>query len=338
MLRVAILDDYAGLALDSADWSQLEGLAEITVLREHVPATCVAETLGAFDVLCTMRERMAMPAQFFAALPRLKLVTIVGRGLGNLDLDAATRAGVAIVHPGFEFGGPEAARSVHATPELAWGLVLSAVRHIALEDRRVRDGLWQGTTGTILHGRTLGLLGLGNAGRLVARYGAAFGMEVIAWSQNLTSERAREGGAVRVERDELFARSDVVSIHLQLSERTRGLVGAEELALMKPGAVLVNTSRGPIVDESALVRALEEGRLGGAGLDVFDEEPLAAEHPLCRLPNVTLTPHLGYATREILSLFYSDMPEAVAAFARGAPVRVLNPEALADPLRATLPG
>jgi len=334
MLQVGILDDYAGLALESADWAQLDGLAEITVLREHVPATEIAARLGRFDVLCTMRERMAMPRAFFGALPRLKLVTIVGRSLGNLDAEAATEHGVAVVHPGFDFGGPEAARSVHATPELAWGLVLSAVRHIAAEDRRVRQGLWQGTVGTILHGRTLGLLGLGNAGRLVAGYGAAFGMEVIAWSQNLTDEAAQAGGATRVERDALFARSDVLSIHLQLSERTRGLVGAPELARMKPGAVLINTSRGPIVDEAALVRALSDGMLGGAGLDVFGEEPMPADHPLCCLPNVTLTPHLGYATREIMRLFYSDMPEAVAAFARGAPSRVVNPAALTHPRHA----
>ncbi len=327
MLKVAILDDYAGVARDSADWSLLDGLAEIEVFREHLSEDQAADVLQPFDVLCTIRERMALPRRLFERLPNLKLVTIIGTSLPNLDMEAATEHGVLIVHPDPDW--PKAATIFNATPELTWGLVIATVRHLAHEERRMREGLWQSSVGIVLAGRTLGLLGLGNIGRRMAEYGRVFGMDVIAWSENLTQNAAAEVGVRRVGKDELFAQADILSIHLKLSERSRGLVTARELGLMKPTAYLVNTSRGPIVDEAALIAALTERRIAGAGLDVFDAEPPPADHPLRRLDNVTLTPHLGYVTRETLAAFYGDMPAAIAAFARGAPVRVINPAALA---------
>ncbi|MGA2343900.1 MAG: NAD(P)-dependent oxidoreductase, partial [Steroidobacteraceae bacterium] len=227
-----------------------------------------------------------------------------------------------------DFQSAAFAKTANATPELAWGLMIATVRHIAHEDRRMREGGWQSSVGVILAGRTLGLLGLGRIGRRMAEYGRAFGMEVIAWSQNLAAEAASAVGVRRVEKDDLFRSADILSIHLQLSDRTRGLVTARELALMKAAAYLVNTSRGPIVDEAALIASLREGRLAGAGLDVFDVEPLPLDHPWRSLANVTLTPHLGYVTSETLRAFYSDMPEAIAAFASGTPIRVANPDVL----------
>lgn len=329
MLKVALLDDYAGMALASADWSTLEDLAEIHVFGEHLSEAQAVELLQPFDVLCTIRERMALPRPLFERLPNLKLVTIIGTSLPNLDMDAATEHGVLIVHPDPE--RPRSAATMNATPELAWGLLIATVRHFAVEQRRLREGLWQNTVGTVLAGRTLGLLGLGNIGQRMARYGQAFDMEVIAWSQNLTAEAAADIGVRRVEKDELFAKADILSIHVRLSDRTRSLVAARELALMKPTATLINTARGPIVEEEALIVALTERRIAGAGLDVFDMEPLPPDHPLRMLDNVTLTPHLGYVTGETLAAFYGDIPDAIAAFARGAPIRVINREALDHP-------
>lgn len=326
MLQIAILDDYAGVALESADWNRLDTLAEITVFDRHLTEDEAVEALAPFDVLCTIRERMALPRRLFESLPRLKLVTIIGRSLANLDSEAATDNGVLLVHT--DFGRPEFAAVGSATPELAWGLVIATVRHLGPEHQRMVEGGWQHTAGMVLEGRTLGLLGLGNTGKRMAHYGRAFGMDVIAWSENLTDDAAAAEGVRRVGKDELFAESDVLSIHTRLSDRTRGLVGARELALMRPSAHLVNTSRGPIVDENALVDALCDRRLAGAGLDVFDDEPPAADHPLRSLDNVTLSPHLGYVTRESLAAFYGDMPEAIAAYAAGAPIRVVNTEAL----------
>jgi phosphoglycerate dehydrogenase-like enzyme len=325
MLKIAILDDYAHAALASADWAQVPD-AEITVFDRHLGEEEAASVLQPFDVLCTVRERMALPRSLFARLPKLKLVTIVGMSLPNLDMEAATEHGVLVVHP--DFDAPAFATVSNATPELTWGLMIATVRHITHEERRMRAGGWQGTVGLILAGRTLGLLGLGTIGRRMAEYGRVFGMNVIAWSQNLTAEAAAASGVERVEKDDLFRRADILSIHVRLGERTRGLVGARELALMKPDAYLVNTSRGPIVEEAALIAALKEGRLAGAGIDVYDAEPPAADHPFRTMDTVTLTPHLGYATRETFRAFYGGMPEAIAAFAAGAPIRVLNPGAL----------
>jgi len=280
-------------------------------------------------VVCTLRERMAFPRTLIERLPNLKLITIVGRSLPNLDLAAASDHGVLVSHS--DFASPRFRSVRDATPELAWGLMIAAVRNLGEEHRRVRDGGWQTTTGVTLSGKTIGLLGLGRVGKRMAGYAKAFGMQAIAWSQNLTEEAAAAVGASRVEKATLLRESDVVSVHLVLSERTRGLIGAPELALMKPTAYLINTSRGPIVDEAALIAALETGRIAGAGLDVYDVEPLPPDHPLRRLPNATLTPHLGYVTREMLSAFYADTVDAVVAWLDGTPVRVANPEALRRP-------
>ncbi len=280
-------------------------------------------------MVCTLRERMAFPRTLIERLPNLKLITIVGRSLPNLDLAAASDHGVLVSHS--DFASPRFRSVRDATPELAWGLMIAAARNLGEEHRRMRDGGWQTTTGVTLSGKTIGLLGLGRVGKRMAGYAKAFGMQAIAWSQNLTEEAAAAVGASRVEKATLLRESDVVSVHLVLSERTRGLIGAPELALMKPTAYLINTSRGPIVDEAALIAALETGRIAGAGLDVYDVEPLPTDHPLRRLPNATLTPHLGYVTREMLSAFYADTVDAVVAWLDGTPVRVANPEALRRP-------
>src|ERR1700731_1177836 len=254
MLRIALLDDYANVALKSADWSVLKGKAEITVFDRHLSEDEAASLLKPFDVLCTIRERMSLPRSLFARLPNLKLVTIIGMSLPNLDMNAATEHGVVVAHS--NFANPIYAGVFNATPELTWGLMIAVVRHFDPESRRLRSGGWQSTVGTILAGRTLALLGLGRIGKRMAAYGRAFDMPVIAWSQNLTEEAAAAVGARRVEKDELFRLADVLSIHVQLSERTRSLVTARELALMKPGAYLINTSRGPIVVEADLIAAL----------------------------------------------------------------------------------
>lgn len=324
MPKVAILDDYAGVALQVADWSAVQKRAEVTVFGRHLTEDEAADALRPFDVVCTLRERMAFPRTLIERLPHLKLITIVGRSLPNLDMAAAGEHGVLIAHS--DFAHPRFRSMRDATPELAWGLMIATVRNLADEHRNMRDGGWQTSAGMTLSGKTLGLLGLGRVGRRMAEYATAFGMEVVAWSQNLTEQAAASAGARRVEKAALFESADVVSIHLVLSERTRGLVGAAELALMKPHAYLINTSRGPIVDEAALVAALETGRIAGAGLDVYDTEPLPKDHRLRLLPNVTLSPHLGYVTREMLGAFYSDTVESVAAWLDGEPIRIANPE------------
>jgi phosphoglycerate dehydrogenase-like enzyme len=326
MPQVAILDDYAGLALELADWTSVQSRSDITVFNRHLSEEDAVDALHPFQVICTVRERMALPRTLIERLPNLKLITIVGKSLPNLDMAAATEHGVLVAHS--DFAHPRFRTVRDATPELAWGLMIATVRNLAEEHRRMREGGWQSTVGVTLSGKTLGLLGLGRTGKRMAEYGGAFGMEVIAWSQNLTEETAAAVGARRVEKSALFQQSDVVSIHLVLSDRTRGLVGETELALMKPDAFLVNTSRGPIVDERALMAALQAGRIAGAGLDVFDIEPLPSDHPLRLLPNVTLSPHLGYVTRETLAAFYADTAEAVLAWLDGTPIRIANPEAL----------
>ena len=314
------------MALGLADWSPVQNRAGVTVFDRHLSEGEAVDALRPFDVVCTLRERMAFPRTLIERLPNLKLITIVGRSLPNLDMAAASEHGVLVVHS--DFAGPRFRSVRDATPEFAWGLMIATVRNLAEEHRRMRDGGWQTTTGMTLSGKTLGLLGLGRVGKRMAGYAKAFGMQSVAWSQNLTEEDAAVAGARRVEKGALFRESDVVSVHLVLSQRTRGLVGAAELALMKPTAYLINTSRGPIVDEAALIAALDTGRIAGAGLDVFDTEPLPGDHPLRHLPTVTLSPHLGYVTREMLSAFYADTVDAVVAWLDGAPVRVANPEAV----------
>jgi phosphoglycerate dehydrogenase-like enzyme len=327
MLKIAILDDYAKVALQSADWSALQSKAEITVFDRHLSEDEAAAVLQPFDVLCTVRERMSLPRSLFQRLPRLKLVTIIGMSLPNLDMAAATEHGVIVAHS--NFANPIYAGVFNATPELTWGLMIAVVRQFNFAARHMRAGGWQSTVGTILAGRTLALLGLGRIGKRMAAYGRAFDMKVIAWSQNLTEEAAAAVGVRRVEKDDLFRLADVLSIHVQLSDRTRGLVTARELALMKPEAYLINTSRGPIVVEADLIAALRTTRIAGAGIDVFDVEPPPADHPFRTMDNVIVTPHLGYVTYETLRAFYTDTVEAVLAFSNGKPVRVANPDVLA---------
>jgi phosphoglycerate dehydrogenase-like enzyme len=326
MLKIALLDDYARVALKSADWSVLKGRAEIASFDKHLSEDEAAALLQPFDVLCTIRERMSIPRSLFQRLPNLKLVTIIGMSIPNLDLAAATEHGVIVAHS--NFANPIFANIANATPELTWGLMIATVRHLGVEMRRMREGGWQSTVGSILAGRTLGLLGLGRIGKRMAAYGRAFEMNVIAWSQNLTDETAAAVGVRRVEKDDLFRQADVLSIHVVLSDRTRGLVTGRELALMRPDAYLINTSRGPIVVEADLLAALRSGRIAGAGIDVFDEEPPAADHPFRTMDNVVVTPHLGYVTHETLTAFYTDTLDAVVGFANGAPIRVANPAVL----------
>jgi phosphoglycerate dehydrogenase-like enzyme len=326
MPEVAILDDYAGVALDLADWSPVQMRSKVTVFDRHLSEAEAATVLRPFHVVCTLRERMAFPRALIERLPNLKLITIVGRNLPNLDMAAATERGILVAHS--DFASPRFTSLRDATPELAWGLLIATVRQLAEEHRRLRDGAWQTTVGMTLAGKTLGLVGLGRVGKRMAKYAKAFDMQVIAWSQNLTEDDAAAVGARRVEKSALFEESDVVSIHVVLSERTRGLIAEPEFALMRPHAYLINTSRGPIVDEAALITALQSGRIAGAGLDVYDIEPLPRDHPLRFLPNVTLSPHLGYVTREMLGAFYADTVEAVVAWLNGTPIRIANPRTL----------
>jgi phosphoglycerate dehydrogenase-like enzyme len=326
MLKIAILDDYARAALSVTDWTPLRAHADITVFDRHLSETEAVEALRDFEVLCTVRERMALPRTLIARLPNLRLITIIGMGLPNLDMAAASDHGVLVAYS--TASNPAFRNVVNGAPELAWGLLIATVRHLAEEHRRMREGGWQSTTGLILAGKTLGLLGLGRIGKRMAEYAKVFGMDIIAWSPNLIPEAATAVGVRRVQKDELFKDADVVSIHLVLSERTRGLVAARELRLMKPSAFLINTSRGPIVEEAALIDILRAGAIAGAGIDVYDVEPPPLDHPLRSLPNVTLSPHLGYVTREALHAFYSDTVEAVTAWLSGKPIRIANPEVL----------
>jgi phosphoglycerate dehydrogenase-like enzyme len=315
-MRVAVLDDYLGAALSLADWSPVQALAEVDVFQEPIRAAQAAERLAPYEVVCLLRERMDMPAELIRALPNLRLIVITGTHNRTLDFEAARVRGITVCHTGFPPHGAV------ATPELAWGLMLSVLRCIPASDASVRTGGWQTQLGDGAAGKVLGLLGLGRTGQAMARYAKAFGMIPIAWSPNLTASAAQDLGAERVEKNELFSRSDVVSIHLVLGERSLGLVGASELALMKPGAVLINTSRGPIVQEEPLVDALSARRIR-AGLDVFDEEPLPKSHPLRSLPNTVVTPHIGYVVKDTMELFYRQTAENVAAYLAGAPIRVV---------------
>jgi phosphoglycerate dehydrogenase-like enzyme len=320
-MRVAVLDDYQGVALAMADWSVLAPACQIEVFRDHLSdLEAVAKRLRDFEIVTCMRERTPFGRDLLERLPNLRLLVTTGMRNAAIDLAAATDLGILVCGTA---GGPDSPPA-----ELTWGLILALLRHIPREDAATRAGHWGVSVGMCLEGKVLGILGLGRLGSKVARVGVAFDMSVIAWSQNLTAERAAQGGATLVSKDELFARSDILSIHVQLSARTRGLVGARELRLMKPTAYLINTARGPIVDEAALVQALQTRTIAGAGLDVFDQEPLPPGHPLTLLDNTLLVPHIGYVTREQYQVRYRDTVEDVAAYLRGEPLRVLNPEAL----------
>jgi phosphoglycerate dehydrogenase-like enzyme len=296
--RIAVLDDYQNVALSLADWSVLDERATVTVFNDHLAdSDAVVERLQPFDIVCVMRERTPMARAIIERLPKLRLIASTGSRNASIDLKAAEERGVQVVHTGY---------TSTPTIELTWALILASARNLVPENTSLRGGGWQQSVGDDMDGRTLGLLGLGNVGGAVARIGNAFGMKVIAWSQNLTTERAAEVGAALVSKDELFQEADVISIHLVLSDRTRGLVGAAELALMKPTARLINTSRGPIVVEADLVAALEDKKIAGAAIDVFDQEPLPLGHPFRSLPNLLATPHIGYVSRGMYERFYQD--------------------------------
>ena len=315
--RLAILDDYQGAALASADFAPLtERGLEITVFTERIEPAQLASRLEPFDAIVAMRERTAFPAQMLRALPRLRLLVNTGRNAPNVDLEVARQLGIEVCGTG---------GSAHGAPELTWALMLAALRHLPTELANGAQGRWQSTVGREAAGLTLGLVGLGNIGQKMARYAEAFGMRVLAWSPHLTPERAERGGAEYVASlTELAQRSDVLSVHLKLAESTRGLVNAEVLSALGPHGLLVNTARGPLVDEAALLTALRSGQLGGAALDVFDVEPLPAEHPLRTAPNTLLTPHIGFVTQQSLAAFYAGAVQDVLAYLDGAPVNVLN--------------
>jgi phosphoglycerate dehydrogenase-like enzyme len=327
-MRVAILDDYQQVSLASADWSPVRSLAEIDVFAQHIARTeALVSALEPYDVIVAMRERTYFDASRLGQLPRLRLLVTTGMSNVSIDLSAAAENGVTVCGTG-GIGT--------STAELTWGLILALTRHIPEEDRRMKisgrsggaalgtSGGWQQTVGTGLDGKRLGVVGLGHQGQRVAGIGRAFGMKVVAWSQNLDPEVAKKAHTKAVSKEELFASSDVVTVHYKLSPRSEGLVGEAELALMKPSAYLVNTSRGPLVDSAALLAALRSGSIAGAALDVYDIEPLPLSHPLRSAPNVVLTPHLGYVTDEAYQVFYGDAAEDIVAFAKGSPVRVLS--------------
>jgi phosphoglycerate dehydrogenase-like enzyme len=317
MASIALLDDYQNVALSMADWSALQAAHRIQVFNERIgDVDALARALAGFEVIGIMRERTPFPRTLFAQLPNLKLLVTTGKRNASIDLAAAKDHGVAVCGTG---GGGL------STAELAIALMLAFARNLRQELHTMRPaGAWQETLGFDLDGKTLGILGLGNLGARVARIGVGIGMKPIAWSENLTEERARQHGTERVSKDELFRRADILSIHSVLSARTRGLVGARELGLMKRSALLVNTSRGPIVEEAALISALREGRIGGYAADTFDMEPLPPDHPLRREPRALLTPHLGYVTAETYRSFYGGMVAAIEAWFAGTPIGLLT--------------
>ncbi len=319
-MNIAILDDYQAAAGDMTDWSELPAGSDLRFFHDHLADEDeLAERLRDYDVVMGMRERTPFPRTLLERLPNLRLLITSGRGNAVFDLSAATELGITVCGTDGAGEGPT---------EITWGLIIAMLRQIPLEDRLTREGRWGVHIGIGLKDKTLGLLGLGNIGSKVARVANAFDMNVIAWSQNLTAERARECQAALVDKETLFRDSDIVSVHVRLSGRTRGLVGAAELALMKPDSYLVNISRGPIVDEAALVAALRDKKIAGAGLDTFDVEPLPPDHPLLGLDNTVLTPHVGYVTREAYLGHYRGVVENIRAFAAGEPVRMLNPDVL----------
>ncbi len=324
-VKLALLDDYQKVALRMADWDRLRRRGvEITVF--HEPFTSVedaAAKLAPFDVLGLLRERTAFPRALIEKLPNLKFMVLTGARASSLDDKAATERGIPISNtPG---GG-----STASTAELAWALLMSCARDLAKAERLMRSGGWHDGIRqmVVLEGKRLGIVGLGRLGSRVAGYGRAFGMDVVAWSENLTEEKAAKGGARLVSKDELLSTSDFISIHLVLSARTRGLIGAADLAKMKKTATIVNTARGPIVDEAALIAALQNGTIAHAGLDVYDKEPLPKGHPLTRMDNVTLVPHLGYVVEESYRQFYGGTVEDIEAWLDGKPINVINPDAL----------
>lgn len=315
--RLAILNDHEHLALSLADWSAVRAQCDIDVFDRPLSVSGeAAEALAPYDIVCLVRERMPMPAGLIERLPKLRYIAATGPWNRTVDLAACAARGIAVSHTTPREEG------AHATAELAFGLMIAVGRSIAACDAELRQGRWASRVGLGLHGQRLGLLGLGRIGRRMAAIGKAFGMDVVAWSHHLTPDAAQAAGARLVSQEELLRTSDFVSLHVILGDRTRGLIGAGELSWMKPSAILVNTSRGPLIDEAALIEALRERRIAGAGLDVFDQEPLPAGHPLLFLPNVVLTPHLGFSTEGIFRGYFSDTVENVLAWLGG---RILRP-------------
>ena len=323
-IRVAVLDDWQGIARQSADWTALQRQADMVFFEEPFAGPDkLAKALAEFDILIAMRERTKFSSELIDRLPKLRMIALTGGRTWTTDFAALNARGIPMCHTGGEKSGA-------ATAEIALGLLLSAARFMNRGDAAIRKGGFQGgvPAGDVLDGKTLGILGLGKIGARMARYGEALGMQIVAWSANLTEEKAKAAGARLVDKTTLLTQSDAISLHLVLSDRTRGIISAHDLARMKPGAILINTSRGPLVDETALVERLKTGKLI-AGLDVFAEEPLPADHPLRTMPNTMLTPHLGYGAREVYAQFYRESIENILAFLDGNPTRVLNPEALA---------
>ncbi len=317
MHRAAILDDYQNCALELADWKRLDGDVEITVFNDHSDdEEGVAERLADFDIIVMNRERTPMPKSQMEKLPNLKL--LVTSGMHNLAIDIAAARELGITVCGTQM-------VAHPTPELAWALIMSIARQIPKADRSVRDGGWQNTVGVDLKGATLGIIGLGRLGVPVSTMGNFFAMKVIAWSPNLTPERTAEHDVECVSKDDLLARSDFITIHMPMSERSRNIIGAVDFAKMKKTAYLINTSRGPLVNEAALIDALETGKIAGAALDVYDIEPLPADHPLRRLKNTVLTPHLGYVSKENYQLTFGQAVEDIEAWVKGDPIRLMEP-------------
>ena len=320
VVQVAVLDDYQSVAMEMADWSVLAPSAQVRVFQDHLfDQDALVERLKGFGVVVAMRERTPFPRDLLERLPALKLLVTTGMGNASIDVQAASDLGIVVC----------GTRGLtYPTAELTWGLILALLRRIPQEDAATRAGGWQTGLGVGLRDKVLGVMGLGRLGSQVATVGLAFGMRVVTWSQNLTEERASQYGVALVRKDDLLSSADVLTIHLVLSERTQGLVGERELSLMKSTAYLVNTSRGPIVDEGALVTALQQGTIAGAALDVFDQEPLPIDHPLRGLDNVVITPHIGYVTQETYRVFFSDAVEDVVSFLDGSPVRVIDPPGL----------
>ena len=317
-VRVAVLDDWQGVAKQSADWSRLQQRADVIFCEEPFAADDLAKALADFAIIIAMRERTRFPRELIERLPKLRMIALTGGRTWTMDFGALNARGIVVSHTG-------ATHSTATTAELTLGLLLAAARHIPNADASMREGTFQHgvPAGQVLEGKTLGVIGLGKIGSKMARYGQALGMRVLAWSQNMTEEKAAAAGAKLVDKTTLLTESDAITLHLVLSERTRGIIGAQDLARIKPGAILVNSSRGPLVDETALVERLRTGKLIAA-LDVYEQEPLPAGHPLRSLPNTVLTPHLGYCTREVYSQFYGDSVDNVLAFLDGKPMRVLK--------------
>jgi phosphoglycerate dehydrogenase-like enzyme len=297
-IKIAVLDDYQCVSQEFADWSVLTGRADVCVFNEHtIDQDVLAEGLLPFTVLCVMRERTPLNRELLSKLPNLRLVVSTGTRNASIDVHAAEELGITVKHTGYVWSG---------APEMTWALLMALARKIPEENQNFKSGNWQTTIGTDLSGKTIGIVGLGNIGSKIAAYARVFDMKVIAWSENLTAEKAHAAGAVMVSKETLFRDADFVTVHLVLSQRSRGIIKAKDLQQMKPTAYLINTSRGPLIDEAALVEVLQERKIAGAALDVFDKEPLPADHPFREMDNLLATPHIGYVTEDTYKLFYRD--------------------------------